>query len=502
MNSRVTASLVATLWLTLPGCDGGRTAPSQFNRYAYGGPLSGGGVGNWLDAGIPNSGGPSVGGAGSDTGGQGDDVDAGAAAPDAGDDFALIGAPLVFAPTTHGFGLNVVLGVGDPYYLRAYVREGAGTDWQAGTSPRVPAADVAQWSFDSLRAGTLYEYKIVVSQNGHDKPLYSGKVTTQREPGTAFSFAVLADTHISPRPVEAGDLSAADSFEQTLLQVSNDIGASSPDFTITLGDMLDFHQFGFNQPPPDGSWTRWGYLNYRRLFNDTLGNAAHYTVIGNWDGENGCFTTEQVARSRDQRLLYLPGPAPDTYPQSGSSAEDYYAFTWGDALFVVLNVMSYTPTWHLLSGNPGVPDDWTLGGTQMAWLESTLQQTSAKWKFLFIHHTVGGSAGDYDDSAYGRGGGQAAHVGEQAIIHDLMLNYGVQIFFYGHDHVFTDIVVDDVHYTLPGSAGAIWKFTQSQTGYTSFWTQSGFGRVQVSPQAVDVQFVAMGGEVIYEYSIP
>jgi len=33
----------------------------------------------------------------------------------------------------------------------------------------------------------------------------------------------------------------------------------------------------------------------------------------------------------------------------------------------------------------------------------------------------------------------------------------VQIFFYAHDHVFTDMVVDGIHYTLPGSAGAPWK---------------------------------------------
>ena len=122
--------------------------------------------------------------------------------------------------------------------------------------------------------------------------------------------------------------------------------------------------------------------------------------------------------------------------------------------------------------------------------------------FLFIHHTVGGAAGDPDDSAYGRGGGQAAYVGEQAIIHELMRTYGVQIFFYGHDHVFTDMVVDNIHYTLPGSGGAPWKFSSSETGYTNYWTDSGYGRVQVSSASVLVQFIAKGGQVINEYRIP
>ena len=62
----------------------------------------------------------------------------------------------------------------------------------------------------------------------------------------------------------------------------------------------------------------------------------------------------------------------------------------------------------------------------------------------------------------------------------MLRRYGVQIFFYAHDHVFTDMVVDGIHYTLPGSAGAPWKFDTSETGYTSFWPDSGYGRVKVS----------------------
>ena len=121
---------------------------------------------------------------------------------------------------------------------------------------------------------------------------------------------------------------------------------------------------------------------------------------------------------------------------------------------------------------------------------------------MFIHHTVGGNAGNDVDSAYGRGGGRAAYVGEQATIHDMLLRYGVQIFFYAHDHVFTDMVVDGIHYTLPGSAGAPWKFDSSETGYTSFWPDSGYGRVKVTAERVTVDFVAMGGSVLSSFSLP
>jgi hypothetical protein len=82
-----------------------------------------------------------------------------------------------------------------------------------------------------------------------------------------------------------------------------------------------------------------------------------------------------------------------------------------------------------------------------------------------------------------------------------MIDHGVQIFFYGHDHVFTDMVVDDIHYSMPGSAGAIWMFDQYETGYEQYWLASGWGQVDVTPDSVHVQFVQMGGEIIYEYTL-
>lgn len=164
--------------------------------------------------------------------------------------------------------------------------------------------------------------------------------------------------------------------------------------------------------------------------------------------------------------------------------------------------MTYTPTCHLLAMDPGVADDWTLGAAQLAWLERTLAAATSRWRFLFIHHTVGGAAGNSADTAYGRGGGQAAYVGEQAAIHQMMRRYGVQVFFYGHDHVFTDIVVDDIHYTLPGSAGAPWKFDNSETGYEHYWPDSGHAKVQIWPDRMQVDFVALGGQILTSYSIP
>ncbi len=409
--------------------------------------------------------------------------------------FELLGAPLLFAPTDHGFGLSVVLASGDPSALRARVRLQAGIRWGEFESPEVRADDLAEWQFEGLEPGTPYEYTVVAETPGGEELLYEGSVITQRPPGESYSFAMLSDTHIGP------DLSYSNQgYPETLEAVSAEIGEFHPDFVLHLGDTLDFHEYGFNPPPPNGTITRAAYLNYRMLMGDTLGNVAHFPVIGNWDGENGSFSAEEIAWSREQRQLYNPGPNPMTYPEGGGPNEDYYAFTWGDALFVVLNVMSYTTTAHVLNYGED-PEAWTLGSDQLAYLETTLQQATAKWRFLFIHHAVGGAGPDAANAAYGRGGGLAAHVGEQEQIHQLMLDYGVQIFFYGHDHVFTDIVVDGIHYSDPGSAGAPWKFDESETGYTEYWSESGWARVDVTPDSLDVQFIAMGGTLLHEYTV-
>lgn len=430
------------------------------------------------------------------------DPDAGPDASEAavadGGETSLLGAPVVFAPTTHGFGVSAVLAQGKPGTLRARVRPHgqAASTWGDALTPAVRQSDLAEWSIDGLSAGVGYDYQLSVDTTAGETALFQGSVTTQRPAGQPFTFALVTDTHIG-----ADLLYTNQGNPQTLEAASTAIAAAAPDFVMNLGDILDFHEYGFNTPPPAGSITRAAYLNYRQTFGPTIANAAHFLAIGGWDSESGCNTLDEIDRSRAQRLLYLPGPTPQTYPEGGSPFQDYYAFTWGDALFVVLNVFTYTPTCHLLSEDPGLPDDWTLGDDQLAWLQTTLAGSSAKWKFLLIHHPVGGNAGDSDDSAYGRGGGRAAQVGQQAIVHAMMRQYGVQIFFYGHDHVFTDMTVDDIHYSLPGSAGAIWFFTPDQTGYTQDWEVPGWGQVTVGPDSVHVQFLDLTGQILYEYSL-
>lgn len=416
------------------------------------------------------------------------------------DALELDGAPLVFAPTPSSFSVSVVTRAGDPSHLTLAVRRSGNEEWGEPLDATIRAADLGEWTVSDLEPNSLYEYEVAAREGddaGATRVLFSGKARTARPAGETFRFAMVSDTHIG------SDLSYSNQGDELVYAaICAEIEQEDPDFLINLGDLLDYHQFGFNQPPPTAEISRAAYMNYRNAMGNLAGKVAHFSVVGNWDGENGEFTTEQIMRSRDTRMLYVPNPNPQTYPEGGSPAQDYYAFTWGDALFVVLNVQTYTTTPHLLIGEGESAEDWTLGSEQLAWLRKTLTESKAKWKFTFIHHTVGGNAGNLANSTYGRGGGRAAYVGEQAEIHQLMLDTKSTIFFHGHDHVFVDMIVDGLHYSDPGSAGAPWKFEQAETGYEVYWTESGWSRVNVSPDRVHVEFIAAGGTVLHQYFVP
>ena len=186
---------------------------------------------------------------------------------------------------------------------------------------------------------------------------------------------------------------------------------------------------------------------YRRHMAPLSVSCPHFGLIGNWEGKSGKIPAENAALVANVRRRFAPNPDHVTYEQRGSPNEDYYAFDWGPALFVVLNVQSYSaPSGPRSSPMDDVAlmEDWMLGAAQFSWLEGVLAASDHPFKFVCIHHPVGGNAATRFETLYGRGGPRAATVGEQRLGHEIMREFGVQIFFFGHDHVFLDEVVDSM----------------------------------------------------------
>src|SRR6185503_8372241 len=112
---------------------------------------------------------------------------------------------------------------------------------------------------------------------------------------------------------------------------------------------------------------------------------------------------------------------------TASHLQNFYAFTWGDALFVVLDPFRYS-----LVGKAALPSDpsqYKLGRVQRQFLEDTLAGSKARWKFVMSHHQFGGGLIDVGGGrivsgqgvAYGRGSAnEALRPGtDQAVVHDL-----------------------------------------------------------------------------------
>ena len=134
-----------------------------------------------------------------------------------------------------------------------------------------------------------------------------------------------------------------------------------------------------------------------------------FLTLGNHDGEGSRWhdgTADSLAVwSNTMRKRYFPNPFPDGFYSGNQTRgpftgllQDYFAWEWGDALFVVLDPFWYTPRNAAAGG-----DNWnrTLGSAQYQWLKQTLEGSRAAWKFVFIHHLVGGGTKE------GRGGVEA-----------------------------------------------------------------------------------------------
>ena len=229
--------------------------------------------------------------------------------------------------------------------------------------------------------------------------------------------------------------------------------------------------------------------------------------------------------------MYFPNPYPndfytgntDVEPYGVGNPENYYAWNWGDALFVVLDV------YRDECDTSAKPQKWawSLGLPQYTWLKNTLESSSAPYKFVFAHHVRGQGRGGVTNAPFFEWGGYEQNgtsytfptkrPGWAKPIHQLFVDNGVNIFFQGHDHVFAHEVLDGITYqALPMAADSTYEIGMlaNADAYVSD-TLDGTGhlRVTVAPSCVQVDYVRAylpadtvsgehhNGEVAFSYTI-
>lgn len=315
-----------------------------------------------------------------------------------------------------------------------------------------------QQEIQGLNANQRYFYHLKYKKTGATNPSYSPEYTfhTQRSAGSPFTFVIEADEHLYDKK------GVRSLYEVTIANQA----ADKPDFLFSLGDM-----FGDDHTPETTTSQDMKelHMDYVQYLGKICHSAPFLFCLGNHEGENGYYLNQNDGKNIAVygtlwRKYFFPNPYPNEFYSGNQNQEgfgmgypeNYYAFTWGDAQLIVLDVYRHCDINEKPKGW-----DWTLGDDQYRWFKKTLEESTSKYKFVLAHHTRGqGRGGINTAKAYEWGGNNGDNSTQYQFdtkrpgwglpIHQLMVKHGVDVYFQGHDHVYAHEVLDGVVYqTLP-----------------------------------------------------
>lgn len=392
--------------------------------------------------------------------------------------------------------------------------------------------------FANLQPNTQYFYRLQIrkADEGNFTARPEGQFHTQRTTGSTFTFAVQGDSH-----PERPQMSEPNLYARTLLNAAKD----QPDFYICMGD--DFSVAPIREVSFDSIAKRY---TLQRPFLGIVGQSAPVFLLNGNHEQASLFNFEQTderhavaVHAQNARNQFFPTPAPDNFYLGDTEQlngiglrKDYCAWTWGDALFVILDNYWHSPVQvdtgfreqdlrGAQGGRRGQRDWWalTLGDAQYQWFKRVLETSKAKYKFVFAHHVMGSGRGGVDECDLYEWGGRnkrgdwefsQRRPGWELPVHQLMVKHGVTIFFQGHDHLYCQQQRDGIIYQevpMPADHGYVaYNDDRYQSGVKL--PNSGHLRVTVSPENVKVEYVrsflpkdetaqAKTGDIAHSYTV-
>lgn len=454
------------------------------------------------------------------------------AAPVAADDsLSVLCGEMVTRPTDHS--VTITLAFTAP--AEVSVRYGITPQSLSSNTPVATAVANIPLSFslNGLPANARTFYQVQYRTPG--EPVFRSRpvrsIQTARPKGSVFRVAIEADPH----------LDTSTSVEM-LRRTFTNIAADQPDLLIDLGDTFMSEKI----PGAGVAQVTSRALLLRAQFDTLCHSVPLYLVQGNHDGELGWLVSGTADAlpvvAASIRKQFYPQPEPDGFYTGDSTPapfvglrQNYCAWSWGDAQFILLDPYFYTGKKPQASKDNW---DWTLGKEQYDWFRRTLEQSSARYIFVFAHQIVGGK------DTEGRGGieavpfyemggrnadssnGFAVHRPGWAMpVHDLMVKHHVRAFFHGHDHVFVKQDLDGIVYQelpQPGYYNTInpdrsYSNTAMAAtyGYThgTVLSSSGYLRLTITDTAATAEYVRtylpqhenaqrINGTVAFSYSFP
>mmetsp|Transcript_6267 Transcript_6267/g.9957 ORF Transcript_6267/g.9957 Transcript_6267/m.9957 type:complete len:657 (-) Transcript_6267:392-2362(-) len=348
--------------------------------------------------------------------------------------------------------------------------------------------------------------------------------STAKKRGKSFTFTIESDSEVR------GGSDSPEMITQTMA------GAASwtPDFHFHVGDFNQNDQWGnrfatLEERIDIQLWKRSLYAPY-------LASIPIFLVRGNHEGEHGYNMYNEsasvIAEGRDMpttstlaRKAVFDQPEPDNfytgndedYPFFGKK-NNWYAFEWGDALFIALDILGHTTECDFPSTFKGEkkhncqPSGWqyTLGSAQYTWLAETLEASDANHKFVFIHHFTM-PRGGADDIPFFEWGGHTrdkdapGEVGAWEFdimrpgwakpVHELLVENDVDVVFHGHDHVWSFEPQEEegiVYQEVPKPNQYAWNDSLAncdEGAYSNCLPSSGYVKVDVSEESFRVEYI-------------
>jgi hypothetical protein len=309
-----------------------------------------------------------------------------------------------------------------------------------GPHPGLPWMHSVQ--IDGLKPSTEYEYSVTQGSETH-----TASFRTSPGADEAIRLIVYSDSETEPEsstsPPVAWPVSTGSNrpegivnylVDQTLGYRENCrvIAERRPNLLLIVGDLAEC---GGEQRDWDEFWKHnageFGSLASRIPILPAIGNHENFA------GPGGGYSAEGANFGTDKYLTYFS--VPDNGAKNPKHKGRYYRVDYGPITLITLDSSDGMPhktaadTNHNLEGSHA--PDFNPGSEQYEWLETQLADAQKKARFTFVqfHHTMFGSGPH--SVPFGKEGFSGQSGIPMRVLLPLLMKYGVDLVFSGHDEM-------------------------------------------------------------------
>ena len=309
-----------------------------------------------------------------------------------------------------------------------------------------------------LEPGTHYEYRVT-----QDSGRAGGGFLTMGNDPKSLRFIVYADSETEPESTGKHAFWPGTTKTRKLRKYPVDqttgyannlevIKQRQPSFVAVAGDLV---QSGGEQRDWDEFWMHNAELSASTVILPALGNHEYF----GGPGDLGKYETKDSERAIRKYQSYFD--LPDNNSSNRMHSERYYALEYGVATLIVLDTTDGLPhqsdqdsNWRLRGENDGgQAPDWHPGSEQHSWLTEALRQAQRASRFTFVmFHGAPYSSGVHARLPGERPAGDMLSAQPTRSLTPLLLRFGVDAVFSGHDEMYEHSVVSGVEVSPDGQS--------------------------------------------------